>query len=155
MANTDNPNSFRYMRRLSGQAAPVLEIQMDTDATVAYGDMIFIDTDGYGSIAASTTASVLGMALESVTATSGTRPKISYIPALKDVVFSGQCSGTFALTDIGEEVDMEGTTGAQEVNENASSVDVFKIIGVSGMPNNSVGANTRVDFIVNKSQFTG
>ena len=74
-------------------------------------------------------------------------------PALPGVVFEGQCSGTYAASIRYTSVDIEGTTGIMEVNENATTEQVIHVIGpVDGT---TIGANSRVQFVIARSAFTG
>lgn len=153
MANTDNPNGFRFMRDLGGRSgSPVVErIQIDTDQTVAKGDALEIGTDGYGEIWSSTDAQVLGVALEAAAGDTDTRPWVSYIPALPEYVFSGQCSGTPSQTKINEAVQIEGSTGAMEINEDAVADSdqgaQVRILGLSKLQGNTMGQYARLDFV--------
>lgn len=152
MANTDNPHGFRvHQIRNMGSTVPLVYVTVDTNISLAEGDMVKIEADGYANIAATTNA-VFGMAAESVTGAAGTRPEIAVVPAVPEVVFSAQTSGSAAVTDIGEAIPLEGTTGIQELNEDGSD-GAFKVIGLK--PGSEWGTNAELLVTVVKSQYVG
>lgn len=155
MANYDNPNGFRPAKSLIGGSNTIeaLKMQAASGATIAVGDAVIISS-GYIAIALSNSSLIHGVAASSVSsATEG--DEILVWPATPWNVFEGQCSGTYAVTMRGTAVDIEGTTGIMEIDENATTEKVAQIIGESGDPNNSVGANSRVLFTFVRSSFTG
>jgi hypothetical protein len=140
-----------------GGVIPMDKITMDTSQTIAEGDMIFVETTGYARIARSTDSALLGLAAEGVTGAAGVRPEINFVPALKNVIFSGKTSGTTTCTVglIGESVDLEGATGAQKINENASTEKVLRVLGLKDtMPRQAWGDSATLLFTVAKSQYT-
>lgn len=146
---TDNPNGFRVVKTLSGGPAYIIEVPVATTQTLAKGDAVYLSS-GQVTIATSGTGSIFGvMAEDSASQTANTLVKV--YAACEDNVFEGQCSGTFARSIIGTSVDLEGTTGIMEVNEDGTTEDIFRIIGWN--PNDTVGANTRVRFIIARSSF--
>ena len=157
MANIDAANGFYPVRRLSGNGMiPMYKVLLGSNVGVKVGDAIALATTGLGALGTSTSAALLGIAQETITATVGVRQNVKYVPALPDIVFSGQCSGDCQITRIGEDVDIEGGTGVMEINENASSIDIARIIGLSREPaGNDWGTNARVEFIIRESAFTG
>jgi hypothetical protein len=100
-------------------------------------------------IAIVTSGALRGVAAQDV-ATSAVVADLWYYPALPWLVFEGQCSGTYATTIASTAVDIEGTTGIMEVNENATTEAVIHII--SANPNTEIGANSRVYFYIFRSQ---
>lgn len=159
MANIDNPNGFEWVKSLFGDHSPViLKGVLKTGETIAVGDALTTDTDGLITIATSSSGQILGVANEAVTS-SAAGAEIEFIPALPHYVFSGQTSGTAAQTDIWENLDIEGTTGIMELNEDANTEEVARPIGLStlrqGTSSNAFGANARLDFIWVRSAFTG
>lgn len=153
MANTDRPNGFR----------PVDEIYQPrkwpatASQTIAVGDMVYLDTAGRVTLAISTTADVLGVAATPVTSSSAGDDIFVYDDPMQH--FEGQCSGNGALANpytcatLASCYDIEGTTGIMEINEDATSIDIVKVIGVGTDPGtgeeSAVGANQRKIFIIN------
>lgn len=160
MANVNNPNGFIFVKSLVGSdASPVIwEAEVAASQTIAIGDALAI-TSGQVVIAASSSAQLLGFAVEAIVVAGGATGIISFIPALPHYVFQGQCSGTFAQSIMFTGVDIEGTTGIMEINENATTEVVVRPIALSKVTYagtaNTIGLNSRVDFVVQKSVFTG
>lgn len=147
MANVDNPNGFRCYDALTGEIA--LESgTLAVSQTITKGDALIISS-GQLQIAVSTSGTIHGVAAESVTTGPGSTASILYYPIDHNNRFEGQCSGTFAESLIGSMVDIEGTTGIMEVNEDATTEQVFVIQGYVKDGTNEIGANTRVfgDFV--------
>lgn len=152
MANTDNPHGFKvYQSKKYGSALPLEYKTVDTNITLAEGDAVLIEADGYLNIAATTNA-VYGFAAESVTGAAGTRPEIAVLPADPEIVFSAQTSGSAAQTDVGEKIPLEGTTGIQELNEDGSG-GAFLVVGLK--PGSEWGTNAELLVRVAKSQWAG
>ena len=152
MANVDNPNGFQfaysetgYVQMASGTVA--------ASNTIAAGDAIVVSdqTAGQIMIALSSTALILGVAAEAVVVGAGATDTIMFYPANPWMIFEGQCSGTYADTIQYTAVDIEGTTGIMEVNENATTETVVYILGKVG--DSAVGANTRVLFRFIRSSY--
>ena len=151
MANKDNPNGFKPTYTLSGGPPAIVYIPVANAQTLAKGDAITL-ASGLVAISTTTSGTIDGvMAAPSVTATTNTLVPV-YV-ANSDTVFEGQCSGNSAIALIGTSVDIEGTTGIMEVNENATTEAVLRIIEMH--PSDSLGANGRVRFVVEKSAFNG
>lgn len=139
MANIDNPNGFKVYQ-CSWPSVPTFREILKSGVTVAKGDAIIWGTDGYLDIATASSASIAGVSDEALT---GDGSKyLKFTPTLPGILWEAQCSGTGAQTDIGETVDIEGTTGIMEINENANSVNVFRPIGKR--PDSAYGANVRL-----------
>lgn len=154
MANVDNPHGFQYERRTSGNGVPpMVTMQAQTNTAIAAGDPVVVGTDGYLTVASATSAQLFGVAAHAITAATGTYKDVMVIAALPDVVFSGQCSGDAQRTRIGEQVDIEGSTGIFEINEDASSIDVLQIVGLK--PGSAWGTNAELLFIIRESQYAG
>jgi hypothetical protein len=151
MANTDNPNGFRFFKSLAGH----VEMErgyLASSQTIAVGDAI-IASSGRLAIALSNSGAVLGVAASACTSSTQDDEMLFY-PAVPWIVFEGQCSGTYARTIDYTDVDIEGTTGIMEINENATTEQVAKVLGVAGVLYSSeIGANTRVKFVWMRSQF--
>lgn len=149
MANVDNPNGFKFEKSLTGHAE-YWRGYLAGSQTIAVGDAI-IASSGRVAIAVATSGSLLGVAASPCTS-STQDDEILFYPAAPWMVFSGQCSGTYARTIDWTDVDIEGTTGIMEVNENATTEQVVKVIGI--LDGSEIGANSRVLFIVERSQFS-
>lgn len=151
MAYVDNPRGFWVPGEMKGGANSGLYAnRLAASQTITMGDMLIISS-GYIAIAVYTSVLLLGIAEESVTTGSGEYDYINFAPAFYDSVFAGQCSGTptqasmFTTSTSG--LDIEGTTGIMEVNEDASSYDVVQIIGLLDNKR-GLGANAEVVFRV-------
>ena len=155
MANVDNPNGFRAVKSLSGSFIPTFEYYTKTALALQPGDAVVLLSTGLVDIATAASASIFGVCQSKVTAETSVSKKVLVVPASRDLVFEGQCSGTFTPGNVGEAVDIEGATGVMEVNENAQSVGVVQLLGLSKAPNNAAGANARVYFTWKKSQWDG
>jgi len=154
MANLNRPHGFAFEYLLgSSGAAPLVDGTLDTNVSIVPGDALAESTTGYLTIATATSAAIKGVSASTVAGAAGVRPKILLIAALPNAVFSGQCSGTGAQTNVGEDVDIEGTTGIMQLDENASSLKVVHIIGLK--PDSALGANAEFLFVWKASQFTG
>ena len=136
MANVDNPHGFKWIRSV-GSPVPLMD-KITLAGTVAAGDTLVNGGSGTCTIGLSNSGTIHGVAAEA----GDSGDEILFYPAGPDNEFEAQCSGTFAATMIGTAVDIEGTTGIQEVNEDASTEKVFQITGYND--NDEVGANTRV-----------
>lgn len=152
MANLDNPNGFKAVMMSGGGAIPLFEGMTVTNKALSPGDALTMLSTGLIDIASASSALILGVCQSKLTAESGVSKKVLYVPAFDNIVFSGQCSGTYTPVNAGELVDIEGTTGIMEINEDAQSVNVVRIIGLDQHLDNAVGANARVLFTWAKSQ---
>ncbi len=156
MALVDNLGyGFHFEYLSEGGAAPLREIQFDTDQTLAVGDAMKIGTDGYGEITASG-GPIFGFVQKKITADNATRPKALVVCAAKNAVFSGRTGtaavGTQAL--VGDEFSITGATGAMEINEAVTTV--FDIVVIARHPvSKAWGSNTQLLFKVVDSQYAG
>jgi hypothetical protein len=156
MANIDKPNGFKAVQNLAGgMTFPLWTADTTSNLTLSAGDALVMLSNGTINIATASSAALCGVAQHAVAGATGVRKPIKYIPALPNIVFSGQCSGTMTPVNMGEFVDIEGTTGIMEVDENAQTTNVLRVLALEGGLNNAAGANARVLFIIAKSQFTG
>lgn len=154
MANPDNAYGFKFQRRMNGSGvAPMVTVQAQTNTAIAAGDPVVLGTDGYLIVATAASTSLYGVAAHAITAETGTYKDVMVIAALPDVVFCGQSSGDAQITRRGEAVDIEGSTGAFEINEDASSTGVIQIRDLK--PGSAWGTNAELLFTVKESQFTG
>ena len=146
MANPDRPRGFWIADARQNPTAN--EYQTAAAQTIAVGDAVLLDGSGQVTIALATSGTLLGVASTSVSASSaGDAINIYDNP---ETEFAVQCSGSFALTDLGVECDLEGTTGVMECNENASTYSVLRIVGYD--PATAVGANAVVYVRIAKAQ---
>lgn len=143
MANIDNPSGFEFYRAEAGHA------EFDYGAatsgiTIKQGDLLTDDGAGRLRLWTATDSTVVGVS--QVPLTSATADdEILYIKAKPGVMFAAQCSGTYAIALRDTTVDVEGTTGIMEVNEDAVANPVFTIRGETGEYNSdAIGAHTRV-----------
>lgn len=155
MANVDNPNGFRAVKSLSGSYIPTFEYMTKANLALQPGDAVVMLSNGTVDIATSSSAAIFGVCQSKVTAESGVSKKVLVVPASRDLVFEGQCSGTFSPVNVGEAVDIEGTTGIMEINEDAQSVGCVQLLGLSKAVDNEAGANARAYFTWKKSQWDG
>jgi len=139
-ANADNPNGCRPAGLFGSFSEPFQAFEAAAAQTIAEGDPVKRDGSGQVVIGTATDSALLGFARTAVTASSA--GDLIYVYSDPSTVFECQCSGTFAITMIGDAVDLEGTTGIFEVNENATTYMPVRIVNYN--PNDSVGANTRV-----------
>lgn len=153
MANLDKPSGFRVAQNPG--SFPVYTANTKSNLSLNPGDALIMLSNGTLDIATAASTAIFGVCQSKITAVAATQQKCLYVPTLPTIVFSGQCSGTFTPVNVGEAVDIEGTTGIMEINEDAQSTGVVRLIGLEGGINNANGANARVLFIWNKSQFTG
>jgi hypothetical protein len=153
MANKDYPNGFKAIAP-AGTTVPLYTYMTKSNLTLTPGDAVILLSTGVVDIAGAASAAILGVCQSAVTAQAGVQKPVTVVPALPSIVFSGQCSGTYSPVNAGESVDIEGTTGIMEIDENAQSVGVARIIGLEGGIENEVGANARVLFTWAKSQWT-
>jgi hypothetical protein len=137
MANRDNPSGFRWYGSLVGAPPTVRSIVLA--GTVAQGDTLVQGT-ATATIGLSNSGNILGVACED--GVSG--ETINYYVATDWDLFEAQCEGTYSTSYLNQNVDIEGTTGIQEVNEDASTEGVFRILGLVEDGVNAAGANARV-----------
>lgn len=142
MPNADKPNGFAPAYTLSGGPPAIVWLPVATTQTLAKGDAVTFSS-GQITIATSSSGTIAGvMSAPSVLATANTNVPV-YV-ADSNTVFVGQCSGDSAIALIGTSVDIEGTTGIMEVNENATTEKVARVVGLH--PSDDIGTNGRVYF---------
>lgn len=157
MANVDKPNGFRAhsMMGAGTGAFPLFTGTTDSNVSCVPGDPLFLTSDGTITVASASSTGIYGVAQQALTGATGVRKSIKFIPAIDSIVWSGQCSGTYTPVNAGESVDIEGSTGIFEINEDAQSIGCARIVGLEGGLNNAAGANARVLFTWAKSQWMG
>lgn len=155
MANKDLPNGFRAVMAGSGSPPPVFTGLTISNLSLNPGDPLIMTSDGDLDIATASSPAIFGVSQSKLTGKAATKQKVNYVPAMDDIIFEGQCSGTFTPVNVGEAVDIEGSTGIFEINEDAQSVGVAQLIGLAGEVDNAAGANARVFFTWKKTQWNG
>ena len=152
MANVDRPAGFMAVQP-QGTTLPMYTYWLKSNVSVSPGDALLMTSNGIVDIALAASTAILGVCQSKITAIAATRQKVLVVPALPSIVFSGQCSGTYTPVNAGESVDIEGATGVMEINEDAQSTGVARIVGLEATEGNDNGANARVLFTWAKSQF--
>ena len=155
MANTDNPHGFLYEYTMGGKVAAMMEDELDTSVTVARGDVIYRNSSGYLDIATAATPSIMGVVQEGVTGAAAVRPKVLYIPATVDNVFSAQADGNFTQALLGTSRSLVGSTGIMEIDTDDTAPGQLRVIGLRPGPGNVLGGNAQLLCVFHKSQFTG
>jgi hypothetical protein len=154
MANPDSAYGFDVFKRLGGADVPIETMTTESNVTLAVGDAVAIDTaTGLLRLAVAGDTALAGVSTCKITGVAATRATATFVPAISDIVFHGQCSGTPTQASVGDTCDIEGATGVMEVNENGSTTDVIQIVGFH--PSTSIGLNAQVLFTIVKSQLYG
>ena len=155
MATTpvDNPNGFKPVRCLYNCPPPIAEVLATNSQTIVVGDPLTNETaPGYAAIAATTSGQILGVSTEDVTTDGSGTQYFKIWVACEGTIFEGQVSGTFAQADVHTSVDIDGSTGIFEVDETNTTEQVVRIVDYNR--NDTIGANTRVHFILCRSGYT-
>lgn len=144
----DNARGFEWAGSLvGGVAGPrTLKLAMAASTTITEGDAV-VFSSGYVDAASSSSGTIAGVAVETKTTGSGENPRILVIPALPFYLFRANTSGTPTQAMVGTLVDIEGSTGAMEVNEDATTEQVVQIVDIDrdGYSDNAFGtANSDV-----------
>jgi len=166
MANPDIPCGFTPVRALDGGPIIAQPGYLNASQTLAVGDALILSS-GRLSIALYDSGSLAGVVAPQAGITRLGSNAISSSSADDTVyfydarhVFAGQCSGTYATTMRGKLVDIEGTTGVMEINEDATNETVIQIVkeilgtwgGRTGLV---VGSNSVVEFTINRPMLGG
>ena len=142
MANYDNPDGFAPVGVAYGTN------EYTASATIAKGDALAIVSGEVLPYAIATHDLIVGVAAEAAAAN---ETLLVWDDPRQE--FQGQCSGTYAATMNGERLDIEGTTGIMEVNENATVKTLVALINHYPIPGSEdIGANSRVRFKIAKHQ---
>jgi hypothetical protein len=150
MANRDNPSGFVAEMNLAGGPITVWEGRIASNSTCTAGDSLKA-ASGYASISGDV-SNILGVAIETITASATATQTIEFVPAVDWMVFSGQCSGAPTQAKVFTSCEIEATaTGTYEIDEDATTLDAIRLIGFE--KNTSIGTNARMLFIWNKSDF--
>jgi hypothetical protein len=138
MANTDRANGFRVTQNYMGDNPAIAHSwPVAASQTIAKGDVVALDSAGRVIIATASTTANLGASAQ-VSASAAVDSEI-LVYDNPNQVFEAQIS-TGALTDpyttrsSAACFDLIATTGGMYVNSAASSVDVFKVVGVGTEP---------------------
>ena len=165
MANTNMANGFKPV--LEGQSPRISKYGVSGGQIINTGDMVLLDSSGYIELATSSSTYVCGVAATPVAVTAAAADSI-YVYADPYQHFVGQSSAS-ALTDpftcqsSASCFDLAGGTGAQYVNQAATSKDIIKVLNVSVQSDPVTGQEQtpgqygRVEFIINPKfhQFSG
>lgn len=116
---------------------------------IVAGDAVIL-SQGYAACAANTSGSLMGIAASDNDASGNVLVYDS-----PETVFVGITSGTYASTLRGKICDIEGTTGAMMVNEDATVESVVGIIREVPAIDNEVGTYTKVYFRILKHNLNG
>ena len=177
MANTDAPNGFTPVRHLSGGTIRMSEYPIATDSANAIfsGDMVELLATGYIDVGDDDSASFLGVFAgckytdesgeitfsknwPAAQATLADADAVAYVYDDPNVVYSAQCSGTPASTLVGALVDLDNTDSgstsngrsAQQVDEDASDDDFFRVLGLVDKPGNAWGEFAEIEVTIHK-----
>ena len=180
MANADTPNGFRPVGGLdsspyNGGTIECAILAADGTATFV-GDAVKLSgtaaADGSPAvIQAAATDTVFGVitsfaaspetSLEDQYRKASTLRKCTVVPAL-DNLFVVQCSGSSAITDIGEAADIVVGTGstvtgysAMELEATLGTGDQVLSLGLSREPNNEFGTNANLIVRFNETSLRG
>jgi len=179
MANVDAPRGFVPKKMLDGSpynGGTIKCALLAADSTATFiGDLVkFSGTasaEGYPSVAqgAATDTAFAGVItsfdadptnLESKYRLASTLRLCNVVPAL-DVIFSVQCDGAFAITDIGNTADVvvgagDTATGLSGMELNSANIGTgvnLHIVGVDERPDNEIGTNADLLVRINESAF--
>jgi hypothetical protein len=153
MANADRPHGFRPYRAKVAGAGPK-SLPVNSSLTCSAGDPLKL-VDGELVAATATDQYVGYVALE---ACSSGDPASLEVAKADEWQFVAQCSGTYSSSSHDATfVDMEGSAGSTEfeVNEDATSVKILKVIGLADSPDNVEGANAEVIVEFTRTQGDG
>ena len=119
-----NPKGFRLH---PGENVEVTLAPAKASQTWVRGDLLSIDTEQV-DLAVAGDATLFGLAVDNQTSTSAGDMVPVYVFKKGTRIIGRQNAGSGSLGP-GQEVDLVGGTGAMEIDENASSTDVFEVIG--------------------------
>lgn len=152
MANATN----RYGFTPFGNAPEVIWRHAAASQGIAKGDAVILNAAGDVNIALAASAALYGIAAASVTTTAANEQTLFPIYPFKiGQRFIGQCSGSMSAALRGDFVDIEGATGAMQVDEDAGATKVIQILNEYTEGGDELGANCQVIFTCVKSQFEG
>lgn len=144
-SQTHNPKGFLPVDMRS---AVIRMLPIASSQTLARGDAVILSS-GQIAIALANSAELCGVvARDCASLAAGTLVPVWADP---DTIFVGRTNSTNSAA-IGAEVDLVGATGAMEIDENASTMDIFVLCGKHD-PNESAGAGERLYVRINKHAF--
>jgi hypothetical protein len=174
MANVDGPNGFTPVRHLTGGLIRMEEmpIAKETAAAIFSGDVVMLITTGFIKVGTATAAfdacgifagckfrnaagkMIFSRYWPAAQATLNDEDAVGYVYSDPQIVFQAQCEGTGAFSANGELLDLEATAGststgqsAMEINENATSIDQFRQLGLHKVVGNAWGVNARIEVV--------
>ena len=174
MANVDAPNGFTPVRHLTGGTIRMEEMPLASAeaAAIFSGDVVELQAGGTIKVGTATSGTAAcgvfaGCSYTDVSGnkvfnkqwpagqvTQGSADAIAYVYSDPMIVFAAQTSGTAAKADNGALVDLEATAGdtatgrsRQEIDEDASTEDQFRQIGLVQKPDNAWGANAEIEVV--------
>lgn len=177
MANTDAPNGFTPVRHLSGGTIRMGEYPIATDSATAIfsGDTVELLATGYIDVGDDDSTSFLGVFAgceytdeagnivfskhwPAAQATLGDADAKAFVYDDPNIVFAAQCSGTPASTLVGALVDLDNTDAGstsngrsrQQVDEDASADDFFRVLGLVDKPGNAWGEFAEIEVLIHK-----
>ena len=156
MANTSNPNGFKAVKYNGSGTFPVYTLYTKSNLGLTAGDALILLTNGVLDKAAVGSTYIFGVCQSTVTAVAAVRKQVTFIPALPDIVWSGQFGKDMSAANPnwGTSYDINGATGAMLLT-NATGQGVARVLMLEPGLNNVAGAYNRVLFTWNKSQWTG
>lgn len=148
--------TYRYGMKPLGEHYRIEEYLVAVSQTIARWDPLELNTDGTVKIATATSAGLLGSAVSAVTTgAADTTTKLKVYVADAGCQYIMQASGSLTSALDGDYVDIEGTTGAFQLDENASSIKIMQIIRPYTDDGDAEGTNCQaiVKVVVGKSQY--
>lgn len=151
MANTDRPRGFKPYGR-----DPLIGLyKADGSQTIAVGDLVVMDSDGYIDIAtAGSGNAIVGVAASAVA--SATEGDAIYVWCDPNQMFIGQCSDAldqndlYAAASTGTAIDFTGSTGIMELVSQDVTTGCLKIMQLMSDPGtgaaSAIGSNATVLF---------
>lgn len=181
MANTDAPNGFTPLRHLTGGVVRPQEylIANAYNANLASGDLVALASDGtinrataggvalgvfYGAeyIENSTGDVKFVKVWNNGTAVKANTSVKAYVYDDPNITYKVQGNGTFAAANVGETCNVTlGTfnstfgysTDEADLATLGTGAQVLKILRLIDEPNNAVGANAKLEVIINNSNY--
>ena len=157
MANTNNPNGFKAVKYNGGSAFPMYTYNTKSNLSLSPGDAVILLTNGTIDKAVVGSTAIFGVCQTSVVAVAATRKQITIIPAIPDIVWSGQygaSKNSSSNPNWGTSIDINGASGAMLLTTTTGQ-GVARILGLEPALDNAAGAYSRALFVWNKSQWSG
>jgi len=151
MANVDSAHGFIVEGSfISGAGIPEWKGRVKAGQTIAIGDPVRFSS---GQLRICTAADIVAGVAAQPCASLAVGTEIKFVPAFPWIFFSAQTSGDYSNGLLFNLVDMEGTTGIFEVNEDANTNKTLRIIGKKDVGNTSIGNWCEVLVVFQESQF--